>query len=234
MINAIIIDDEPKAIELLNKMLEKFCPEVKVIETYKSLSDIVASSFKIKFDLVFLDINLGKNSGFDILKKVDFDDAAIVLVTAHDNFGIQAIKNRVFDYIVKPVDPNELIETVNKLMKDLTKKKNQTEQSSDSFILIPLNNSYVRLIVNDLYYIEADGMYSRIVLNDNTFLTSKPIKHFETILPNKKFFRVHNSFLVNLSKIKYIKMGRDQPIILINDQEVPVSRNKRKELMELL
>ena len=234
MIRAILIDDEPKAIQTLQLMLEKYCPEVLVVNSYSGINEIIENPISEQIDVVFLDINFGKYSGFDMIKKVNFNDAAIVFVSAHDNYGIEAIKNRAFDYLVKPIDPTELINTVNKLIQEITKSVRSIEPVSNPHLLIPVKNSYVRVYAQEIYFVEADGAYSKVYEKEAVYFTSKSIKFFEDLLPSELFFRVHNSYLVNISLIKSIRMGRDQPIILMNNKEVPVSRNKRKELMALL
>ena len=231
--NALIIDDEKQAAETLKLMLEKYCKGVRVLQTFLGLEDIRNGSFTDRVDVVFLDINFGEYDGFDLIRKVDFGDAEIVFVTAHDNYGIQAVKEGAFDYIVKPVSPEELIECTDKL----SKKKlsvDGTQQETRETMLIPVNNTYVKVNYADIDFIEADGAYSTIHCGEDRYLSSKRIGLYLDLLPKVDFVRVHHSYLVNVRSIKLVKAGRDQPVVLHNGMEIPVARNRRKQLMEVL
>ncbi len=233
--NVIVVDDEIQAAETLSLMLEKYCLGVNVVGVFHGLEDLVAADVAQNLDIVFLDINFGEYTGFDVLDRVDFSGADIVFVTAYDNFGIQAIKEGAFDYIVKPIDPEELVNSVNRLHKKKNKlTRVQQNQDVKDTILVQVKNAYVKVRLADIEYIEADGAYSTIYCDDERYVSSKRIGWFETALPTNKFIRTHNSYLVNLEHVKMLKVGRDQPLVLSSGKEIPVARNKRKSVMDAL
>lgn len=230
--NAILIDDEIKAAETLELMLNKYCPQVNIKATANGLSDLLQLDIRSQIDVIFLDINFGEYSGFDILEQIDIQGAEIIFVTAFDNHAIQAIKHNAFDYLVKPIDPEELMETVKKLAKK--RNKLMSKEVATKTILIPDKNAYLKVSVDDILCFAAHGSYTKVITSLKTIVSSKPLKFFEDNLTDHRFFRVHASYIVNLDQVEKVSMGRDQPLVLMNGTEIPVSRSKRKELMELM
>lgn len=232
--NAIILDDEIKAVETLSLMLEKYCSEVNVVAKASSIQELLNLQISESVDIVFLDINFGEYTGFDILKMIDRKNAEVIFVTAFDNYGIEAVKNSAFDYILKPVDPEELIESIrklSKLKKSLSKKPSTLNKQS---LLIPEKNAYVRVDLSEVLYLEANGAYTQINTLKKVLTSSKNLKYFESQIQSDRFFRVHTSFIINLDMVDKVRMGRDQPLFMNNGVEIPISRNKRKELLDLL
>lgn len=233
MLNVLIVDDEKKARETLRLMLERFCKDVQIVAELSSGQELIEKGVDKSIDVIFLDINFGKYTGFDILKELDRGDAKIIFVTAFDQFGIEAVKNQALDYIMKPVDPEELMHAIDKLRSEVRHPQEIPEQTKET-LLLPINNTYTRIRFDDIVHVEADGAYVTIYCRTEKFYCAKSIGALEELLPKDGFMRVHHSHIVGLEHVKAVKIGRDEPIVLKSEKEVPLARNKRKELLSKL
>lgn len=239
-LNILIVDDELNAREFLQKLISRHflnnCNIIKTAIDVKSATDCLMND---DFDVVFLDIQLGNDSGFDLLKKFSFRNFQVVFTTAHKEYAINAIKESAFDYLLKPINYIDLLAVFKKL--EQVKINNSLLDKLDALNtkLSPLNDNYTKIALPnkdgldlvhlaDIMYAIASGSYSEIVLSNNSkIITSKPLKHFEEILPNTLFFRCHKSYLINLN---YAHSYNDifKKIILINGIEIPVSVRKKE------
>ena len=245
MIRAIIIDDEFNSRKNLKSLLNKHCSEVEIIAE----ADSVESGLKViresDFELLFLDINLTIGSGFDILeslKKIDFD---IIFITAYDQYAIKAIKFSAMDYLLKPIDIDELIGSVEKAKEKryaLTNEKKidnllrnfKSQRSSLEQIALPTVEGFEFITVADIIYLKADGNYTRIFIeNSENKMASKNIGEWESLLCGDSFCRVHNSFLININKIKKYVKGEGGYLIMKDDSIVEVSRRKKQDVLNL-
>lgn len=235
-LSAILIDDEQNAIETLSLMLTKFCPEVTILATANSLLEGITELSLEQPDLLFLDIQLKQQTGFDLLEKIDLPETALVFVTAYEHYAIQAIKVGAVDYLLKPIHPDELIKTVNKVLKNKIERQSQPANTlpPDQSILLPVKKQYHKVYLSEIIYLEASNTYCTIYTNERNYVCSKPIKFMEERLPDKLFYRVHQKYIVNLNYVSSIMIGRDQPLILENGAQIPIARNRRKDLMEQL
>jgi two-component system LytT family response regulator len=243
---ALIIDDELHCSESLELMLERYCPNTKIIgvtnDPLKGLGMITA----LKPDVVFLDIEMPHLSGFDLISKLDTIDFEIVFTTAYNEFAIQAFKVNAVDYLLKPISKNELIEATKKVKKRISKH-------SESFNLHALINGlgiqkplsgkialssmkgldFVE--INSIIRCEADSNYSDVILEGNKKITvSKTLKELEELLVSQPFMRVHNSHLVNLNKISSYQRGTGGYLVMDNGDQIQVSRSKKAEFLDNL
>lgn len=229
--NCIIIDDELNAIKTLEWELNDLKFPVKVSEKFTDVENAVEflTYNAGKIDLIFLDIQMPTMNGFEFLEKFKGRDFEVIFVTAYDNFAIQAIKEAALDYILKPVEQNELTTAIKKV---LIKKKYEDKDRLNK-ISFPVENRLIFLDPQDIIYCKSDGNYSEIFTIKNNFLISKTLKFVEELLPKSIFYRIHQSYIVNLKKIKAYDKSNNY-VILLNKMEFPVSRSKRKDFLKRL
>jgi two-component system LytT family response regulator len=246
MIKALIIDDEKHCIDNLQWQLKQYCPEVEVIATCKNAETGLNEIYRQQPQLVFLDVEMPGMSGFQMLEKLTDINFDIVFTTAFDQYAIRAIKFGALDYLVKPVDKDELRAAVDKVekhshgesLKQLTALLTHIRKSNDlSFqkIALPTMHGYELIPLNNIMYCESKNNYTDVQLNNGQhMLISRTLKEIGELLDMSPFFRIHNSYLVNLQyAIRYIK-GDGGALVLNNDISVPVSRNKKEELLKLI
>jgi two-component system, LytTR family, response regulator len=210
MYKALIIDDEEMARTLLKGMLEEYCSNVKVIDACKDLPSGVKSIYKNKPDIVFLDIEMPGHSGLELIDFFNDEEInfSVIFVTAYNKYAIQAFKLSAVDYLLKPVEADDLVNAV-KLFEKRTSKndfavlKNNLTAGQARKIAIPSSNSIKYIDINDILLIKADGAYSLITLKDHSVLmVSKGLKSFEDTLTEFAFFiRCHKSYIININYI---------------------------------
>jgi two-component system LytT family response regulator len=234
---AIIVDDEAAAINSLSWELRKYPDFISIIETFTSPKEAISGINYLKPDCVFLDIEMPEMSGFSLLDKLEYRNFAIVITTAYNQYAIQAIKESAVDYLLKPVDQDDIQGVVEKLKK-LNGSQNfqhhfeQTfkalsKASAPQVVQIPVSGKILFLRVDDVIYCESDGNYSKVFLESGEqIMVSKKLKELEDLLPARIFFRIHNSYIVHLLKVdEYIRT--DGYLVLSNDRKIPISRTKK-------
>jgi len=243
-ISAILIDDEPKALAILQNKLERFCPQIEVITTIKHPSEARSVIAKLNPDIVFLDIAMPEMTGFDVLKTIENPSFEVIFVTAFDHYAIDAINHCAIGYLVKPVDNQDLIATVQKALTNIENKtalfKNKqlienlgVQKFQDKKIIIPAQDGLEFIAIKNILHCEGTDGYTKIHVQDKrTLLSSQSIGHFKKLLENNEFYLVHKSYLINLNHIeKYLNEGY---ILLSENYKIPVSRNRRSAFLELL
>ncbi len=229
---ALIIDDEIKARILLNTILNEYCDDVKVVGFSESVDEALILIQNLNPDIVFLDIELKGETGFDLLDKLDHKyNFKLIFVTAYKEYAIDAIKSRAFDYILKPIQIDELIKTIEKVKYELIKAPEISEVKKTT--LYVKGDSYI-IEQKNIIYIEADGRYSNIHISkeNKCFLQTKNIGLFESELDSELFIRVHKSYLINKNYIESFHRITNT-IILKTQKKIPVSRRKISELINL-
>lgn len=246
MIKTLIVDDEMHCCENLQWQLTKYCPEIEVAAVCNSAGKALQQICRQEPQLVFLDVEMPDMNGFEMLEglaQVKFD---IIFTTAFDQYAIRAIKFGALDYLIKPIDKDELREAVDKFinrtqrdsLKQLNALLSHIKKSNDlSFqkIALPTMHSYELVPLNNIVVCESKNNYTTVRLNNGqNILISKTLKQVEDLLDMQPFFRVHNSFLVNLQyAIRYVK-GEGGYLVMNNDLTVPVARSKKEELLKLI
>ena len=246
MIKAVIVDDEQLAIESLQWEIENFSQDVKVVETFTNPKEAVSGINYLKPDLVFLDIEMPEIDGFQLLQLLDYRNFDLIITTAYNQYAIQAFKANAIDYLLKPVDPDDLIQAVEKVKKrygsDFATQNIETvidkfirnNKERQKKIPLPLNQKIILVKPEDILYCKSDGSYTTVFMsNGEKYLVSKSMKYVEDLLSND-FIRIHKSYIVNIFEIKeFIKQGNGE-IILTNGKIIPISRTHRKQVMEAL
>lgn len=244
MIKAVIIDDEPKAIQSLTWELSGFSDEIEVIKTFTSPEDAIDYIDSNVLDCLFLDIQMPTMDGFQLLGKLTNKDFAVVITTAYNEFAIKALKNEAIDYLLKPIDSDDLKETIKKVKKHTSKlmSSNKIEEVLLSFnarfdqkrITINTDGKLIFLDAEEIEYVESDGNYSTIVLDKaQKIVLTKKLKEMMEILPENQFFRIHNSYIINLKKIKeFIKS--EGYVVMASSFRIPVARQRKSDFLEKL
>lgn len=240
--NALIVDDEPNAQKALSILIQALQPDVHIIGVAESVTEALHMISKKAPDVVFLDINLNGEDAFDMLNQIDNPSFHIVFVTAYNQFALKAFEYSAIDYLVKPIDHDDLTRVFDKLKKmkinslesnQLNTLKEHLREKHD-YIVINTEKEYCRVKIEDIVRLEADGNYSRVkTMNGKRYLVSKGLKHFEDLL-GKLFFRVHHGHLINVNAITRIVTSPDCQVELQNNERCPVSHRKKKELMEVV
>lgn len=235
-IKVVIVDDEIDARATLINFLNKKCPTVEVVGQGDSVKTGIDTIQRVRPDLVFLDIKMGDGTGFEVLNQIDLMDLAVVFTTAYDDYAIKAIRNGALDYLLKPIDPLELIDAVKKVEK-------QREQVSvkpvvpavKSGVRIPIIQGHNMSIVysSEILFVESEGGLSYIHLNTGERkVSSNSIGKLEDILGSKDFFRIHQSYLINCDCIE--SFNRKENIVKIGQNQLEVSRRKKSDFIKFL
>lgn len=246
MIKAIIIDDEKHCSDNLQWQLKQYCPEVEVAAVCNDAEAGLSEIYKQQPQLIFLDVEMPGMNGFEMLEKLPEINFDVIFTTAFNQYAIRAIKFGALDYLVKPVDKDELRAAINNHLKhsqhnslnQLSALLTHIKKSNDlSFqkIALPTLHGYELVPLNNIIYCESKSNYTNIFLNNNQqILVSKTLKDIEELLNMQPFFRLHNSYLVNLQyAIRYIK-GEGGSLVLNSNITIPVSRNKKEALLKLI
>ena len=217
MIRAIIIEDEESSIDILSRLITDHFRDVKLIGNFNNVSDAVSGIKILRPDLVFLDVQLGDDTGFSVLSQVDPTDFHTIFVTAFDMYAVQAFKYSAIDYLMKPIDIEDLYRALDKVAEkisvaDMKKKFEilfhniQNINTATKKICLPDTNGTIFLLVKEIVRCESSRNYTYIFLeNGNKILISKTLKEVENLLNDAGFFRVHHSYLINMHHAKRSK-----------------------------
>lgn len=236
-LRAIIVDDERHSLETTAILIRKFCPDVEVIAELQNPIDAVEIINTEEPDLLFLDISMPKMNGFELLNVLTYKEADVIFTTAYDEYALEGFKQGAVHYLVKPIDAEDLVESVQRVKKKRSEGKSSGLNGMGLKPKIPISSlNGVELIeVDQIIRCESDGNYTTIVLQQRKITVSKTLKEIEKQLVDFPFFfRLHNSHLVNLNQVvKYIR-GEGGSVILSNQEEIGVSRSKKMELLDVL
>lgn len=235
MLSVIIVDDEPKAIEALKWQLNEYCDGVNILETFTNPKDTIRYVGSNYVDCVFLDVEMPIMDGFTFLRHFEARDFKVVFITAYDRYAIQAIRHNAMDYLLKPINSEDLINTINRLKIDKI-KTNPSAHLSETVDLpkrlaVSTEGRLIYLNYEDILFCQSDGNYCRInLISGKSLMISKKIKDIQELLCSTLFYRVHNSYLINMEKVKeYLRA--EGYVILENEVKIPVSRRKKAEFL---
>lgn len=241
----LIIDDEEDSRETLRIMLDRFCPNLEVVEVCASAQAGMRAIETHEPDLVMLDIQMPGMTGFDLLAHYDKLPFHVIIVSAHAQFdyGLKALRSRVVDYLTKPVSLDDLFKAI-QLVKDSPRMpsygnllKSNTiyvVQPNDGIkkVAIPTKNGHSFLKMDDILYFESDGNYTKIqFVNDESLLATRQLGEFEEVLRRYHFQRVHHSYLVNLNHIQAHYRGNPGYVVMTNKKQINVSRKNKDDFL---
>ncbi|MCE7996931.1 MAG: response regulator transcription factor [Roseivirga sp.] len=246
MIRALIIDDEESGWEVLTELILLKHPEISLLPAAETVEDAVASIDKYQPELVFLDIRLGQDNGFEILQKTTFKNFHVIFVTAYSEYALQAIKASALDYLLKPVNIEELQKAINRF-KNIKSRIDQEEAfqtvaqklaeglPKGEKITLLTNSGYELVAVKDILYLIADHNYCKVYLKDKTEkLVTRTLGSFVDQLEKQGFLRIHKSHIVNLDQVTVYIPGNGGQVKMSNGHRLEVSRRRKKEVLDLL
>lgn len=239
---ALIVDDEPNAIVVLRTMLESINAPFEVIEEAGGVEEGVQWIEKETFDFVFLDIKMNDGTGFDLLQRISNQNFHLIFTTAFDEFAIRAFKFSASDYLLKPIERNELNETIQKcrntqIIRTVEEQTPLTDDEKELEHLTLLSSSgYSVYNINDIMYVQAEVNYSTFFFktDQKRQTVAKSLKYYDQLLTVSGFHRVHQSYLVNLREVNRVNFVSEGCLELYNGEKIPISRRKHKSLIEAL
>jgi len=245
MINALIVDDEPKNIRILNGLLQESCPEVKVIGEAISAETAIPLIHETQPDLVFLDIEMPRMNGFEMLEQFSEIPFAVIFTTSYDQYAIKAFRFSALDYLLKPIDHEELEKAVAKVSRqvlsplpqqlEILLQKIHHQPSAINKIALPSMEGLQMIPVDSIISCASDRNYTAVLLKGKQkIIVSRILKDIEEMLEEYSFLRVHHSYIVNLNEItKYIK-GEGGYLVMSDGSSVDVSRSRKEILLQKL
>lgn len=245
MLRSVIIDDEPQNASVLKNDIIAHCPSVEVIAVCHSAKEGIIAIKKEKPDLAFLDIQMPWMNGFEMLEMLDDINFSIIFTTAHDQFAAKAFRISAVDYLLKPVDANDLKEAVRKAQQRSEQQKgnihienllrNIKQPSAQQKIALPNKDGYEFVEVSHIIYCHAEGAYTKVFLDNKKYiLVSKTLGDIEELLPPDIFQRVHHSTVVNLNYVTHFVRSDGGYIKLQTGEQLTVSKSKKEAVMERL
>lgn len=244
MLKAVIVDDEIKAIQSLKWELNNFSQEIEIVNTFTDPEEALDFLKAHVPDCLFLDIQMPSMDGFQFLDRLSNRDIAVVITTAYDEYAIKALKREALDYLLKPIDSDDLSETLNKIRKFKSRIVNSDNienilidfntKNNKQKITISTEGKLIFLNKDDILFAESDGNYSTLFLIDNQkILVTKKLKEINALLPDNSFFRIHNSYIINLGKIKEF-LKTDGYVVMESGHKIPVARQRKNDFLEKL
>ena len=244
-LKAILVDDELNSLQNLQLKIQEFCPEIRVVAQTQRPEDAILLIQQHKPDVIFLDIEMPRMSGFKMLEQISELDFEIIFITAYNHYAINAIRISAFDYLVKPVSIRDLQQTVEWLghfaqkksgeRAEILKRNLANPRTQDDQIAIPTNDGLEFLQIRQIIRIESSSNYSKLILlNGQQLLVTRQLKDFEELLGDYRFYRIHHSHLINLSYIaKYVR-GDGGQVTMRNGDIIDVSRRKKEVFLKLI
>jgi two-component system, LytTR family, response regulator len=243
MLKVVIVEDELHSRETLKNLLMEFCQPVEIMALSRNVEEAVSDIRTQQPDLIFLDVELQTGTGFDVLTQLKDMQFDVIFTTAFDHYAVKAIKYSSLDYLLKPIDIEELQQA---MAKAILRKGEQTQREKMDVLLSNLSSGSGRrkiclatadsvefINVNDIIYCEANGSYTNFhFIGGRQLLVSKHLKEYENLLMECNFMRVHNSYLINLGEVKKFVKSDGGYIVMNNDITITISQKKREEFME--
>ncbi len=245
MTRTIIIDDEIKARETIVEMMKIYCKNVIIVAQAQDVKSGISAIKQYKPDLILLDIKLPDGSGFDLLKKLDIIDFKIIFITAYEQYAIKAFRFSALDYLLKPIDPEELINAVEKVDKSIG--NDNLNLKLDAFlsnipniskevkkIVLKTSDNIYLVDVQDIIRCESDRNYTMFYLvNGEKIIVSRTLKEFDELLNKYNFFRVHQSHIINLRYVVRYEKRNKNCVVMKDNSKIPVSFRKKNELLKI-
>ncbi len=246
MIKALVIEDEQKSREMMVMLIERNCPQLQLVGAAKNVKEGVELINSLNPDLIFLDISMPDGTGFDLLEQVQGKKFEIIFTTATDKHALKAIKYSACDYILKPIDVDELKAAAEKValkknaipsMENLQFLIQQFKKADDNYqkITLPTGNAYEIVNIKDIIRCEADASYTHFYLvGGKKLMISASLKHYEDLLPENDFIRIHHQHLINMQHVTRFLKQDGGYAVMSDGTQIEVSRRKKDAFMERL
>jgi two-component system, LytTR family, response regulator len=246
MIKALIVDDEPNAREVLGRLLGAFCPEVEIVGMAGTVTDGFMMIQQLKPELLFLDVEMQGETGFDLVQRFQNPHFKVVFVTAYDQYALKAIKFSALDYLMKPVNNVELVNAVQKarqyvqskthfdnLQNLITTLKNPLDRKNK--IAISTQSGIEMIEIDNIVRCEASGSYTTLYLNDQRrIVSSRDLKSYQELLEDYNFFRVHDSHLIAYFHVQKVLNEDGGVVITSSNERIPISRRRKSDFQDWL
>ena len=231
----VIVDDDVKSIETLQLLIKKYCPNYKVVGSARNIEEGAREIILQHPDIVFLDVEMPGGTGFDLLKMLKTRNFEVVFVTAHNKYAINAIKHSALDYLLKPFDLKDFLETVERINSEGKNKSLNYDVLLDNLnhsvpkkLVISSSKGYEYLPVENIVRLESERSYARIFLdNGRVIMVSKCLNDYQNMLSTDTFFRVHNSHLINLNHVVMYVRTDGGYVEMSDKSKIPVARSKK-------
>jgi two-component system, LytTR family, response regulator len=244
-LKAILVDDELSSLQNLKHKLEEFCPDIKIAAEAQQPEEAILLIRHHKPDVIFLDIEMPRMNGFRMLDEVGEYDFDIIFTTAYNHYAVDAIRISAFDYLTKPIAIKDLQNAVERLVKqrhqatreklDVLRQSLSDHKTQEDKIAIPTNDGMEFLPIKNIVHIESSTNYSKVFLKEGKpILVTRLLKDFEDMLLPYRFFRIHNSHLINLNYIQKYVRGEGGQVIMQNGDAIDVARRKKEEFLKLI
>ena len=242
MIRSVIIEDEKNAQDLLQSIIKDYCSDIRVVGTESTLANGIKLINELKPDLVFLDIQLGDSTGFELLEKLEVRNFKLVITTAYDHHALEGFKFEALDYVLKPYSPKRIISAIERVKKA---KADEEVFNKLSALLEPqekhLNKNKISLSTSEgvhlvehqeIIRLEAQKSYTEVLLRNNTkLLLSKSMGELEKRLPDEHFFRVHSGHLVNVNCVRQMSNKDGGYLVMTDGSQVPLARRRKQDFL---
>lgn len=226
---ALIIDDEASARSALKELLALFCPEVKNIVEVGSETDALQAVQQHTFDIIFIDIQLKQISGIQLAKQLLPFCRNLIFVTAHDQYAIEAFQTEALHYLLKPVDPQALQQAIKRV------SERHPNNAQDDRLLLHTREGVIVLKHEEILYIQGEGNYCTFYCdNQQHYLVSKHLSYYEEQLNSHRFFRIHQSYLINLECVRQVITQSGSSVVLKNEVKLPVARRRKEAFLQML
>ena len=241
IINAIIIEDERNTKAALIAMIETYCIGLRVLATGETVMEAVDLINKHQPDIVFLDMVLPGENGLQLFKYFPNPTFQVIVISAHDKYAIKAYRERAIHFLLKPIDPEELILGVDKVRKKIGKVIDESivkdlKDNLNPFadcLIVPIKSNYQVISTKSIIYCQAEANYTEFHMSDEkVFLVARTLKYYEEVLEQNNFFRINRSVIINPDFVKHYNKKNNEKILMSNEVELSVAEARRKELME--
>ena len=240
---AAIIDDELHGIKSLVYELDQFCPDVTILATFQDPYKAIKEIPKLDLDVLFLDIAMPEMDGFELLNSLSDRSFEVIFTTAYNQYALEAFKAHALDYLIKPIEGEELTKSLERIRKRISVQHTAMLEAIEEKLLKLQDYSKIRIAlpsldgvdfiqVDQIVYCKADGSYTTLVTKGKPLLSSKSLKEIEDMLPTEMFLRVHNSYLVNLFEVSKFVKNDGGYLLMSNNDEVKVSRQKKESFLK--
>jgi two-component system, LytTR family, response regulator len=246
MIRCILIDDESNSLEMMEWLLQTYCPEVQILAQCNSAEAGIKAISELQPDVIFLDIEMPHMNGFDMLEQFDRLNFDVVFCTAYDQFALKAFRYSALNYLLKPIDPDDLKATIQRIAEKqhapsreqidllLQTMKQNLPRATPPRIALTTSDGLIFVATQDILYCEAESNYTKVVLaNNRKILVAKVLKEIDDALSGEDFFRIHNSFLINVNHIKRFVRGDGGYVVMDDDTAITISRSRRQAFMDM-
>jgi two-component system, LytTR family, response regulator len=250
MIQAVILDDEEIALQALEEKVRKYCPDIQVLKIFSNPATALGEMNQLRPDIIFLDIEMPRMNGFSFLKKIGRLDFEVIFTTAYSQYAIEALRLSALDFLLKPIDPKDLVNAISRLkerLKNRRKADGQFEEQMQLYlhyqqpavqigkIALPVMNGLEFIDVSEVIRVRGENVYSVFYLSGGkTFVACLTLKETDAMLNRAGFYRVHKSFIINLKHIvRYIK-GEGGVVVMSDGAEVEISRRNKADFLKII